>query len=400
MQRLSGNIIQGAFVAILSLWCIGCSEDGSNGDPVKTGGTIAYELIDNAATSATKTLFDNLSSTKKIGVMVGQQIAYLESDSYDRGCNMYDITGEYPLISGGDFWYLTDDKLESGNWYDQKCDAQRNWVKECYKEGVFTTFSWHFREPQYGLSFYTDDMTSATAKAAFKSILEGGEYHKYYKEKLDLIADFCLSLTDTSGNLIPIIFRPFHEMDGSFFWWGADYMTAAEYIQNWQFMVKYLRDSKGVHNIIYAFSPNNNFTTESEYLTYYPGDDYVDIVGFDSYEDYSKGTSYRDKTTSQLKIISDVAVARGKVAALTECGYDIKNKTWLDDFYTNYYLKAIEDSGAEIAYMMFWSNSDDKYFTPTTSSDSGIKNNFCDFISDELILMSGEITSPTSAYYE
>lgn len=379
--------------AAVALCCVSCGDDKADDDGgIKIGGTVDYNLIDSNATTATETLFDNLFLTKKVGVMVGQQEAYFESDEYTKSCDIYDISGKYPLMSGADFGTLTNDDYTSSNWYGKQATAQIEWVKECYKEGVFTTFSWHFREPQYGDSFYTSDMTSATAKAAFPSILEGGEYHSYYKGKLDMIADFCKSLTDENGNLIPIIFRPWHEMDGSWFWWGVpDYATTAQYIQNWQFTVKYLRDTKGVHNIIYAFSPNKSFTTEAEYLNCYPGDDYVDVVGFDSYEDYSKGTSYRDKTTSQLAIISEVARSRGKIAALTECGYDLKGNTWLDDLYVNYYLKMIEDSGAEIAYMMFWYNSTDKNFIPTSDSTSDMTQSFCDFVNSDTILMMGDI---------
>jgi mannan endo-1,4-beta-mannosidase len=55
---------------------------------------------------------------------------------------------------------------------------------------------------------------------------------------------YCFQSEDNNGKLIPIIFRPFHEFDGNWFWWGANYCTAEEYISVYRFTVNYLRDTK------------------------------------------------------------------------------------------------------------------------------------------------------------
>ncbi len=402
------NISIYAASLLLSLCFVQCSDDdGLDKDKVIVTGdgsiTITYDLIDSNASANTKILANNLLVTRTQGVMVGQQQAYIE----DRGdsprvftteCDIYNVTGKSPLMTGEDFGTLTNDSYTETNWYGKQSAAHIEWVKECYKRGIFTTFSWHFREPYNGDSFYVTDMDAVDltlSGKAFKSILEGGENHEYLKAKLDMIANFCNALVDESGELIPIIFRPWHEMDGKWFWWGIPYYaTEAEFIQNWKFTVEYLRDTKGVHNIIYAFSPSKAFTTEAEFLACYPGDDYVDIVGFDSYEDYSSGSAAKEKTISQLKILDAFAKERGKISALTECGYDLDGNAELTDMYNNYYLNFIEESEADIAFMLFWYNSSSKHFIPVETSSSAMISSFKSFVESEKILMIGDVASP------
>lgn len=121
---------------------------------------------------------------------------------------------------------------------------------------------------------------------SFKSILPGGQNHERYKKDLRKVAEFSSSLRDDDGKLIPFIFRPFHEFDGEWFWWGAAYNEPEEFKDLWRFTVHYLRDILNVHNMLYAFSPDIKFDSREDYLLRYPGDDYVDILGFDDYEDF------------------------------------------------------------------------------------------------------------------
>lgn len=89
-----------------------------------------------------------------------------------------------------------------------------------------------------------------------------------------------------------MIFRPYHEFDGDWFWWGRSHCTIDEFKTLWRFTVAYLRDSLEVHNFIYAFSPDNKFNTESEFLERYPGDEWVDMVGMDNYGDFGRDGKY------------------------------------------------------------------------------------------------------------
>ncbi len=363
-------------------------------------------LVDKKATENTQLLFENLMESAKKGVIFGQQESYMENKNkkYQGNCAISDITGEMPLLAGCDIENLTNDSYAVGNWRYTRVENMAEWIKECHRKGVFTTLSWHFREPFYGDSFYVTDMDKVdpnTSKAAFKSILEGGVNHTYYKKKLALLADFFKSLKDDDGELIPVIFRPFHEFGGKWFWWGVPYYaTPAEFVQNWQFTVDFLKDTCGVHNLIYAFTPG--FDSEAEYLESYPGDDYVDVLGFDSYTSNKVGNATNREAelkelVAQLNIISKLASERRKVAAFTEFGHQINDKSKeVKRIYTDFYLEAIKRANADIAYMMTWYNTADKQFTPIAGNEEYF-DNFKSFVTSSEIFTAGEIASPLKA---
>ena len=126
---------------------------------------------------------------------------------------------------------------------------------------------------------------------AVSKILPGGSHHDVYKTSLTEVADFAKTLIGADGKLVPVIFRPFHEFDGGWFWWGAPHCTVEQYKQLYQFTVTYLRDILGVRNFLYAWSPDKNFTSQLQYLERYPGDAFVDVVGSDNYGDLSDASN-------------------------------------------------------------------------------------------------------------
>src|SRR4029077_14430349 len=111
------------------------------------------------------------------------------------------------------------------------------------------------------------------------AILDSAATNTLYTSWLDKVAAFISSLKGDKGELIPIIFRPFHELNGSWFWWGGKNCTAADIKRLYQYTEKYLRGTKHVHNLLYAFN-TDKFYSAVEYLERYPGDDYTDIIGF------------------------------------------------------------------------------------------------------------------------
>jgi len=156
------------------------------------------------------------------------------------------------------------------------------------------------------------------------------------------------------GNLAPMLFRPFHEFDGGWFWWGKPHCSREDFIEVWKFTVSYLRDSLGVHNFIYAFSPDNKFTTEEELLERYPGDKWVDMVGMDNYGDFGRDGKYNlEAGVKKLKIVSDYAQKAKKLAAFTETGLEsIPNMNW----WTDTLLKALKTEKMKLSYVLVWRN--------------------------------------------
>ncbi|GGF12193.1 glycoside hydrolase family 26 protein [Flavobacterium limi] len=340
-------------------------------DPLTTQNAPSY-MVDPNATKETVALFYNLKKLAKTKFAIGQQDAF--NSFYQDAGGDSDIkknTGFDPAILGSDFMFITDknNNNQSNNWFYQQEQKIISDTKAAYAKGIINTFSWHLREPNNEDTFYAYEMTAEQNTTAFKSILPGGANHEWYKKKLDKVASVFLNLKGAKGELIPVIFRPFHEFDGSWFWWGANFCTPAEYKTAYKFTVEYLKDTKGVHNILYAFSPDNSNTTETGYLSRYPGDKYVDILGMDNYGDFNnQGQTGADKANAKLKIISDYAKAKVKIAALTETGYRVTSSTApIDNWFSTYLYSALTSNSIEVSYVLFWNNDKNSYYVPNSS---------------------------------
>ena len=376
-----------AFISLLVLTITSCSSDNGSQDevvinppaetdPLTTQNVTTY-MVDASATKETVALFYNLKKLAKTKIAIGQQDAF-NSFYQDNGgdSDIKKNTGSDPALLGSDFIFITDknNNNQSDNWfYQQELNTISN-VKSAYAKGVINTFSWHLREPNNEDSFYASDMTESQKATAFKSILPGGTNHEWYKKKLDKVASVFLNLKGVNGELIPVIFRPFHEFDGSWFWWGANFCSADDYKKAYQFTVDYLKNTKGVHNVLYAFSPDNSYTTAENYLSRYPGDKYVDVLGMDNYGDFdNQGQTGANKANTKLIMIGSLAASKVKIAALTETGYQVTaTKSPVTDWFSNYLYNAMTnvqgyDSTISISYVMFWNNTKDGYYVPNGS---------------------------------
>ncbi|MBE8727003.1 glycosyl hydrolase [Flavobacterium hungaricum] len=371
------------YLSFSVLFLIGCSSENESKDEVivdpptqedpLTAANAASYMVDASAAKETVALFYNLKRLAKTKTAIGQQDAF--NSFYQDAGGESDIkknTGFDPAVLGSDFMFITDknNNEQSNNWFYQQEQKIISDVKAAYAKGIINTFSWHLREPNNEDSFYAADMTAAQKSTAFRSILPGGANNEWYKKKLDKVARVVSNLKGTNGELIPIIFRPFHEFDGSWFWWGADFCTPDEYKKAYQFTVDYLKNTKGVHNILYAFSPDNSYTTETAYLSRYPGDQYVDIIGMDNYGDFNnQGQTGADKANAKLKILSDYAKAKVKIAALTETGYRVTTTTpAITDWFSTLLYSALTKNDIQISYVMFWNNNKDGYYVPNSTA--------------------------------
>jgi beta-mannanase len=194
-------------------------------------------------------------------------------------------------------------------------------------------------------------------------------------------------LKDSKGETFPVIFRMFHEHTGSWFWWGAKQCTPDEYNRLYQMTVSYLRDVKGVHNILYAFSPAG-ITTEDEFLSRYPGDNWVDIVGFDNYCSMENTEVSNDKfkknVAKGLAVVIDYAKKTNKIPILAETGMEsIGDPT----FFTQVLLPAIEPFN--ISYVLLWRNAytlKNHFFVPFPGNSAAL--DFKKFTESKKIIMS------------
>lgn len=234
-----------------------------------------------------------------------------------------------------------------------------------------------------------------------RRILPGGDLNEVYNGYLDLVADYALRLQDAK---VPVIFRPLHEHNGGWFWWGAKYCSSEQFVELFQYTVKYMRDTKQVHNFLYAISPNGPFKTPGEYLDRYPGNRYVDIMGFDTYDDNPPGLPkndpwFRDFETS-LQVVAEAAKSCGKLPALTEVGVrqggslavaGNKDKRWFSDV-------SVLVRKYHLPYFMTWSNFEKEqhnFFAPYMVSDTRgheMINDFIDFYNEPSSIFADGIT--------
>lgn len=320
-----------------------------------------FTPIDPKASKETVALFQNLVRLSDDHVLFGHQHATEYGHGWQGDANRSDVKsvcGSHPAVIGVDFSGFSG--RPEAVVKKAKEEVRKN-VIDTYNRGGVTTAAWHFVNPVSKGEFYWVDSVSLPA---VKYIIPGGEAHKKYTAILDSIGAWAKSVKGPKGELVPMIFRPFHEFDGAWFWWGKPHCTREEFIALWRFTVSYLRDSLQVHNFIYAFSPDNNFLTEAEYLDRYPGDEWVDMLGIDNYGDMGRDRYAPDVAAKKLKIISDYAEKKGKLAAFTETGLEsIPNGTW----WTDVLLKVMKASKAKLSYVLVWRNdttSPTHYYAP------------------------------------
>lgn len=235
-----------------------------------------------------------------------------------------------------------------------------------------------------------------------EQILPGGDYNAQFNAYLDMIAEYALAL---QAENVPILFRPFHENNGGWFWWGSS--TSIEtYKSLYRYTEEYL-ESQGVHNMLYVYSPNGPFSSEAKYLERYPGDEYVDILAFDYYDDYntypaeSDGSFYTNLRNT-CTVVSGIAAAKGKLAAISETGVRVMKKDGSDNegllvtgnpvagsqTGTNWYQEIcnIADE-AGMPYYLVWANfSDTNFYVPYKYNDTmghEMINEFIDFYNND-----------------
>jgi mannan endo-1,4-beta-mannosidase len=312
---------------------------------------LCQNLVDKHATKETKALYKNLHKLSKNHILFGHQHATEYGHGWAGDADRSDVksvTGSHPAVIGVDFSGLSG----SPDSIIEKNEASlRKTIADTYDRGGITAVSWHFLNPVSRGGFYWVDSIS---KPAVKYIIPGGSYHEQYKQILKTIASFAKSVKGKSGTLAPMIFRPYHEFDGDWFWWGRSHCTVQEFKTLWQFTISYLKDSLGVHNFIYAFSPDNKFLSEEEYTERYPGNDWVDLLGMDNYGDFGRDGKYDlEAGVKKLKIVNDFAIKNNKLAAFTETGLEsVPNATW----WTEVLLKSLLAQKLNLCYVLVWRN--------------------------------------------
>lgn len=300
-------------------------------------------------------LYDFLCHSDSLGIMFGHE----DSFSYGIGWNyddepgtsdIYKVCGDFPAVFGWDLGHIETGSpvnIDSVNF-----ELMKKMIVKAHEMGGINTVSWHPTHP------ITGGTTWDTTKAV-TYILPGGTHHKKFKGWLTDVGNFFKSLKDKDGKNVPVVFRPYHEHNGSWFWWGDAITSVEEYNQLWKYTVSYLRDTMDIHNLLYAYSPNI-VQSKEEYLAKYPGDEWVDLLGVDVYDFPHYGIDYGKVLPQNLEILKSVALEKDKPYALTETGnLCVKPHDW----WTESLLKYTKGSG--IRWALVWINIEEaQYYGP------------------------------------
>ncbi|MCQ4035129.1 glycoside hydrolase family 26 protein [Kaistella montana] len=306
-------------------------------------------LADRNATPETQNLYKNLWKLLDKGFMFGHQddLAYGVNWRMQKGrSDVKEVVGDYPAVFGWDIGGIEKDALGSIDIFTFK--EQKKLIEEVYNSGGINTISWHANNPKTGKDGWNKDQVVGTVA----SILPGNVNHEKFKTWLDKVAKNLLSPKGKDGKNVPILFRPYHELTGSWFWWGKGNVTPKEFQELWKFTFKYLTHEKNVHNLIWVYN-TSDFSTKEEFLEAYPGDEFVDMVSFDIYamENPVKNTSFVENSKKQFKIMDEIAKEHHKIPALAETGYE---EIPYNKFWTKTLIEAIGDY--KISYVLAWRN--------------------------------------------
>lgn len=306
-----------------------------------------------------------LASLKEMGAKGRIMFGHHDDTAYGIGwvgdadrSDVKSVCGDYPALLGFDLG-----RLELGgakNLDGVEAERIRQDIVRHFERGGVATLSWHCYNPLSGRQSWVADSLLNVERQTVASILADGETHDKFITWLDRQADFINSLQTTDGVKVPVIFRPWHEHTGSWFWWGQNNCSTEDFIALWRLTVNRFRE-KGVDNALYAYSTGTESGGDpAKFMERYPGDEYIDLIGLDFYcmspvSEEAACARYFESAAKNLPMLCQIAQEHGKAAAITETGYEgVKTADW----WTHTLLPAIAQY--PVSYVMVWRNAHDK----------------------------------------
>ncbi len=303
-------------------------------------------------TPATKALYGHLAQWYRQGkVLIGHQddVAYGVNWQYQPGrSDVKEVTGAYPAVHG---WELGNLELDSVRNLDKvPFPFMRQRIIDAYQAGAIITISWHANNPMTGQSAW--DPKAGTVA----SVLPGGSRHQLFVGWLHKLADFLASLETKNGEKVPVLFRPWHEQTGNWFWWCQNVCTPEEFKQLWTMTVDILQNKRGLKHLIWVYD-TAEFNSTAHLLERYPGNALVDMISFDNYQYDGNGVGsgtarYLADNSRRLQLLSQAADSLGKLPALAETGYETipQNEWW-----TQTLLPLLQQH--PVCYVLLWRNA-------------------------------------------
>lgn len=264
---------------IISLVLFACSLTGCGKNSEEY--TPEYKLSNPNALPETEKIYDYIcDSFGKTMLSCQMESTWMGSPDYEIDY-IYEKTGKYPAMRGLDFM--------NGD-FDGVVERAIEW----HKKGGLVTICWHT-----GVASSGYEESKADNPDFEKLLTPGTDEYNTMTGAWDLAAKALLKLQDEG---VTVFWRPFHEFDGGWFWWGKD--GGESFIKLWRMMYDKFTNDYGLNNLIWVLGYSGEVKDG-----WYPGDEYCDIVGSDTYDD-----STNKRAWDKLKKITD------KPLTFHECG--------------------------------------------------------------------------------
>lgn len=220
-----------------------------------------------------------------------------------------ELTGREPAVAALDFMDYSPSRLEHGATPAGQTEAAIEWVRS---GGGILSYCWHWNAPcdlldqPGGREWYKGFYSNATTFDLQAALADpAGERYGLLLRDLDAIAAELRKFAEAD---IPILWRPLHEAQGRWFWWGAK--GPEPFVELWRLAYRRLTEHHGLHHLIWVYSPPGNGLTAQDW---YPGDAWVDVIAPDIY-------AGRRPSLSGEWEAAQAAYGGRKLVALGECG--------------------------------------------------------------------------------
>ena len=330
-------------------------------------------------------LLVRMDTLRQHGYMYGHQDDpfYGITWEWERGdrSDTKELVGDYPAVMGFELGGI--EMEDKANLDSVPFDWMREEIIKHHQRGGIVTISWHPRNPLNGrtawiesdLKEYAEALAAGTPadslidpKQTVASIIEGGKLHEKGMAWVKRVADFIGSLKTPEGEVVPVIFRPWHENTGNWFWWGEANCSAEQYKALWNMTQDYMNEQLP-GQLIWSYSPSPR--SMEHFLERWPGDDRVQLLGVDAYqwgteEDFKAGLQFG------LQFMNDYVKEHPMLIAVTECG---RVNSDIPDWWTRVFNPIA--SQYPICYCLPWRNAAKEHFG--ASKDASTAEDFKQF---------------------
>ena len=325
-----------------------------------------------------------LEKAREKGRVYTSQYSYYDIEHIKSitGNSRYKTYGGFPLIYGLDFFRM------SGTYYDATYTSNNrkralSIIKDAWEQvRAIPSFSWHLESPYAsienpelgesvqgcGFCYQNRDVYSSFPvehRYQVNEILEntglavtGQTCGDWFDSRVREVADIINSLVDSQGRPIPMIFRLWHELEDWWAWWQVHDTKDDQYRRFFRLTVDKFREYCPNAQILWVYCTDYASSQTSEaYMKYYPGDDYVDIMGYD---DYNLGkVAERDKCIARARVVSAAADEHGKVAMLCETLRAAKETTANQDiFFQDFVWPVVTSEDVSLSIFQVWGGAD------------------------------------------